>query len=166
LEGACEILYFLRVIAESPTSSVDWSGKRTAARARRNLTTTRHRFSANVRKSLEPKRATTKSSSLLHFYNLSFLPPNDHPAPITPNHASIELHQLHYNTFTTFAHNFQPLPKCLPKPQQRRSPPPRHLPPRPPPRRRRLARRPPQLVTRRSEPRPARRPTLHTSTKV
>ena len=85
------------------------------------------------------------------------------------HHAQPRIHPL---SSTSFQHlydfhvnNFQH-PKCLPKPQQRRSPPPRHLPPRPPLRRRRLERRPRRLATRRSAPRPARRPTLPTSTKV
>jgi hypothetical protein len=79
---------------------------------------------------------------------------------------STHSHLLHSNTFTTFTSNSNLHPKCLPKPQQKRSPLPRHLLPRLPPRRRKLERRPPPLVRRRREPRRARRPTLHTFTKV
>ena len=57
-------------------------------------------------------------------------------------------------------------PKCLPKPQQRRSPPLRPPPVRPPLRRRKLERRPLPPARRRSAPRRARKPTLHTSIKV
>ena len=85
---------------------------------------------------------------------------------------AIHIHQVHhfsstfFNPFTTFTSNLQLQSKCLPKPQQRRSPPARRPPQRHPLRRRKLARRPLQLVTRRREPRPERRRTPLTSTKV
>ena len=75
---------------------------------------------------------------------------------------------FHLTSLYDFPSNYPltPTSKCHQRPQQRRSPPARPPPPRHPLRRRKLARRPLPLARRRSAPRPARRLTLHTSTKV
>lgn len=91
-----------------------------------------------------------------------------HPHSATPTYHASTL-QSNLNSNLNFHPNFKTPPKssiCLQRVPPRRSPPPRPQQPRLPLRRRMPERRPLRLARRRSAPRPARRHTLHTSTKV
>lgn len=91
-----------------------------------------------------------------------------HPHSATPTSHAYNSNQISILLFN-FHSNFKTPPKsstCLQRVPPRRSPPQRPQQPRLPLRRRMPERRLPQLARRRSAPRPARRPTLHTSTKV
>ena len=90
-----------------------------------------------------------------------------HPHSATPTSHAYSFNQI--SILLNFHSNFKTPPKsstCLQRVPPRRSPPQRPQQPRLPLRRRMPERRLLQLARRRSAPRPARRPTLHTSTKV